>query len=433
VSRDTEVATSRRARDAAEPVASRASPLSSRTAWDLTPSPLAERVAEKRRRRQPLIDLTDANPTRVALRAPAAALTAALATVADHADSLIYQPEPCGPAPARAAIAAMLREEGAVVAPEHVVLTAGTSEGYAHLFRLLADPGDLVHVPAPGYPLFEHLAALEGLETASYPLREPPTGSRWRIDLDALAASLGPRSRALLVIHPHNPTGSFVDPEDLAALRALAVERGLAIVSDEVFAGSAFASEAPPGALAGSAEAGPLHFVLGGVSKRLALPQLKIGWIAVGGPAARRDEALARLEFLADAYLSVSPLLAAAVPALLARRDAIASELRQRIVGNRTRLAEALAGGAFELLPAEAGWAAILRVSGVHDEEALALSLLDRGVWVHPGSLFDLVPRDPGGAPCAHLLVQLLAEPPVFDRALAILSRSGSRCYGSLP
>lgn len=433
MSRDTDGATSQRKRDAAEPMASRASPLSSRTAWDLTPSRLAEHLAEKRRQRQPLIDLTDANPTRVALRAPAAALTAALAAVADDADSLTYQPEPCGPTPARAAIASMLREDGAAVASEHVVLTAGTSEGYAHLFRLLADPGDLVHMPAPGYPLFEHLASLEGVETASYPLREPRAGARWRVDLDALAAALEPRSRALLVIHPHNPTGSFVDPEDLAALRALAALRGLAIVSDEVFAGSAYASESPPGALAGADDAGPLHFALGGLSKRLALPQLKIGWIAVGGPAARRDEALARLEFVADAYLSVSPLLAAAVPALLARRGAIASELRERIVGNRTRLAEALAGGAFELLPAEAGWAAILRVHGVHDEEALVLSLLDRGVSVHPGSLFDLEPRDPGGTPCAHLIVQLLAEPPVFDRALAILSRSGTRCYGSLP
>lgn len=418
--------------DAAKPVTADPSHLSRRTAWDLTPSPLAERIAERRSQRRPLIDLADANPTRVALREPAAALVAALTAMAEDADSRIYRPEPCGPASARAAIAAMLREDGAEVAPEHVVLTAGTSEGYAHLFRLLADPGDLVHMPAPGYPLFEHLAALEGIETASYPLREPHTGSRWRIDLDALAASLEPRSRALLVIHPHNPTGSFVDPEDLAALRALAVERGLAIISDEVFAGSAFAADPPPSVLVG-AEAGPLHFALGGLSKRLALPQLKLSWIAVAGRAAQRDAALGRLEFVADAYLSVSPLLAATVPALLARRGAITRELRARLAGNRSRLDEALAGGAFELLPAEAGWAAILRVRGVHDEEALVLSLLDRGVSVHPGALFDLEPRDPGGTPCAHLIVQLLAEPAVFDQALALLSREATRCYGSLP
>lgn len=419
-------------RDAVQPVVPRASRFSSRTGWDLTPSPLAARVAERRCGGRPVLDLTDPNPTRVALREPAAALSAALAAMATDGDSLRYDPEPCGPAAARAAIAAMLRDEGAGVAPEHIVLTAGTSEGYAHLFRLLADPGDLVHVPAPGYPLFEHLAALEGLETANYPLREPRTGSRWRIDLDALAASLESRSRALLMIHPHNPTGHYVDPEDVAALRALALERGLAIVSDEVFAGSAVAADPPPSALVG-ADAGPLHFALGGLSKRLALPQLKIGWIAVGGPAAPRDEALARLEFIADAYLSVSPLLAATVPALLERRDAIAGELRARIAGNRARLGDALAGGALELLPAEAGWAAILRVRGVRDEEALVLSLLDHGLCVHPGSLFDLAPRDPDGVPSAHLIVQLLAEPPVFDRALSILSRAQTHCYGSLP
>ncbi len=422
MSRDTDVEAGLRTHEAAS---------SRRTAWDLAPSLLAERVAERRRRGLSLIDLTDANPTRVALREPAAAVTEALAAVAEDAGSRVYQPEPRGPARTRAAIAAMLREDGAVVDPEQVVLTAGTSEGYAHLFRLLADPGELVHIPAPGYPLFEHLAALEGLETASYPLREPRAGARWRIDLDALAASLEPRSRALLVIHPHNPTGSFVDPEDLAALRALAAERGLAIVSDEVFAGSSFAEDPPPSALVGAA-AGPLHFALGGLSKRLALPQLKLSWIAVGGPAAQRDEALARLEFIADAYLSVSPLLAATVPMLLERRHAIAGELRARISGNRARLGDALAGGAIEVLPAEAGWAAILRVRGSRDEEALVLSLLDRGLCVHPGSLFDVEPRDPDGAPSAHLVLQLLAEPAVFDRALALLSRELARCYGSL-
>ncbi|MCL4686549.1 pyridoxal phosphate-dependent aminotransferase [Myxococcota bacterium] len=432
MSRDTNGGTTRRDRDAGKPTAARAASLSRRTAWDLTPSRLAMRLAERRRGPRPLLDLADSNPTRVALREPAAALSAALAAVADDTESLRYLPEPCGPTPARVAIAAMLREDGATVAPEHVVLTSGTSEGYAHLFRLLADPGDLVHVPAPGYPLFEHLAALEGAETARYPLREPRTGARWRVDLDALAASLEPHSRVLLVIHPHHPSGSFLDPEDLAALRALACERGLAIVSDEVFAGSAFGAEASPGVLVG-ADAGPLHFVLGGLSKRLALPQLKISWIAVGGPAAQRDDALARLEFIADAYLSVSPLLAAAVPELLARRAAIAGALRARITGNRTRLAAVLAGGPHELLPAEAGWAAILRVPGVRDEDALVMSLLERGVWVHPGSLFDLESRTADGTPCAHLVLQLLAEPSVFDRALEILSPALARCYGFLP
>ncbi|HEY8493877.1 MAG TPA: aminotransferase class I/II-fold pyridoxal phosphate-dependent enzyme, partial [Myxococcota bacterium] len=335
-----------------------------------------------------------------------------------------YEPDPRGPEAARAAIAALCREAGAPVAPEQVLLSAGTSEGYAHLFRVLADPGDLVHLPAPGYPLFEHLAALEGVETRRYRLREPAEGgARWRIDLDALAAELEPRSRAILLIHPHNPTGSFVDPEDLAALRALAAERGLALLSDEVFCASALAPGAPPGALVGADASGALHVVLNGASKLLALPQLKIAWLVVAGPERLRDEALARLEFVTDAYLSVSPILAAALPALLAERAAIGAALRSRVAANRARLAAALAGQRAHLLPAEAGWAGIVRIPGAHDEEALALALLEgTGLLVQPGFVFDLEPEDPTGAPCAHLALALLHEPEPFARAARALA-----------
>jgi aspartate/methionine/tyrosine aminotransferase len=307
-----------------------------------------------------------------------------------------------------------------------VVLTAGTSEGYAHLFRILADPGERVHLPTPGYPLFEHLAELEGLEVSRYPLRPPAEGggARWRVDVDALASALSTSSRAVLLVHPHNPTGSFVDPEDWAALRALGRKQRLALVSDEVFAESGQGGAPVPGALVG-AEAGPLHFVLSGASKLLALPQLKLAWIAVGGPDRERAEALARLEFAADAYLSVSPLLARLLPRLLAQRAGIRSELAARVAGNRARLAAALAGRAgVDALPAEAGWAAILRVEGAGgrapDEESLALALLDRdGVRVQPGFLFDLdgVP----GPPAAHLVLSLLPEPERFGAAIDAL------------
>jgi hypothetical protein len=300
------------------------------------------------------------------------------------------------------------------------VLTAGTSEGYAHLFRLLADPGDTVHVPVPGYPLFEHLAALEGLAVQHYPLRPPRRGARWRVDLDAFAATLGPRSRALLAIDPHNPTGSYLDPDDLASLRAIARERGLAIVADEVFADYAHAGGAPPGALAG-ADDGPLHFVLSGASKVLALPQLKVAWIVAAGAPAARDEALARLEFIADAYLSVSPPIARTLPALLAERDAIQSPIRARVATNAVQLAAALAGGDASPLPVEAGWSALVRVAGERDEEALASALLDRGVLVQPGYFFDLDARDADGAPCAHLVVSLLLDERDFARGAAVL------------
>jgi hypothetical protein len=393
-----------------------------RASWDLTPGPLALRAGERRARGLPVLDLADANPTRAGFAEPGAALAAALADAARDPASARYEPDPRGPLAARAAIAALHARAGTLPSPEHVLLTAGTSEGYAHLFRVLADPGALVHLPAPGYPLFEHLAALEGVESRRYPLREPDDGTRWRIDVAALADALEPRSRAIVLIHPHNPTGSFVDGEDLAALRTLAAARGLALVSDEVFADSALGPGAPPSALAG-AEEGPLRFVLSGASKLLALPQLKVAWIAAAGPPALRDEALARLEFAADAYLSVSPVLAAALPALLARREAIGAALRARVAANRARLAAALAGAGATLLPAEAGWAAIVRVPGALDEEALALGLLDGpGLLAQPGFVFELEPADAAGAPCAHLVLGLLHEPDRFARGAEALA-----------
>ena len=393
-----------------------------RAAWDLRPSPLALRVAARRAPGLPILDLTDANPTHAGLAAPAEALALALGELARDARATRYDPDPRGDPQARAAIAACHR--GA--APDHIVLCAGTSEGYAHLFRLLADPGDVVHLPSPGYPLFDHLAELEGLAALHYPLREPRAGAgpRWRIDVDALAASLSARSRAVLLIHPHNPTGSFVDPVDLAALRELGRARGVALVSDEVFAESGSERGSPPGAGLG-AEQGPLHFVLSGASKLLALPQLKLAWIVVAGPPRERDEALARLEFMADAYLSVSPLLARALPRLLSQRAEIRRELRARVSENRARLEAAVAGASgVACLPAEAGWAAILRLEaaggGAPDEEDLALELLDRaGVLVHPGFVFDLAAA--AGAPAAHLVLSLLPEPARFEEGVGAL------------
>jgi aspartate/methionine/tyrosine aminotransferase len=390
-----------------------------RAAWDLTPNALSRRLAERRARGLAVLDLGETNPTRVGLRAPAEALASALAALVGDPAAARYEPDPRGPRAAREAIADYHRSQGAELAADHVILTAGTSEGYAHLFRVLADPGDFVHLPAPGYGLFEHLAALEGVEAARYPLRAPRSGARWRIDLDVLARTLGPRSRAVLLIHPHNPTGSFVDAEDLAALRSLARERGLAIVSDEVFAD---APGAPASVLAGAAD-GPLHFVLSGASKPLALPQLKLAWIAAAGPAAARDEALARLEFAADAFLSVSPLLAQMLPALLAAREGIRAELAARVAANRSALEAALRDVAgVELLPAEAGWAAVLRLRGARDEEALALGLLERaGVLVQPGFLFELEPPAPD-TPVCHLVLGLLLEPERFARGAARLA-----------
>jgi aspartate/methionine/tyrosine aminotransferase len=395
-----------------------------RASWDLRASPLAAAVEERRRRGLPVLDLSESNPTRAGISEPGAALAEALADVAAEPASRHYEADPRGDLAAREAIAALHAAHGAEVAPEQVILTAGTSEGYAHLFRLLADPGDRVHLPSPGYGLFEHLAELEGLEAAPYHLVPPRTGTRWRADLDGLAASLGPRSRALLAIHPHNPTGSRLDPDDLASFRALARERGLALLSDEVFAES-FASGPPFASLLCGAADGPLHFVLSGASKLLGLPQLKVAWIAAGGPPAARDDALARLEFIADAFLSVSPLLARTLARLLPQREALTRTLRARLAGNRARLAALPAEGPLVARPSEAGWAAILRVRArAEDDEALARRLLDEtGVLVQPGSLFELAPG-PGEA---QLVLSLLPEPGCFARGLDALAGFASR------
>jgi alanine-synthesizing transaminase len=385
-----------------------------RTSWEVRASPLEE---ARRARGAAVLDLTETNPTRAGITEPGEALARALGEVAADPASRRYEPDPRGDRRAREAIAALHAAHGAAVDPAHVILTAGTSEGYAHLFRLLADPGDRVHLPSPGYGLFEHLAGLEGALAAPYPLRPPKRGARWRADLDALAASLGPRSRALVAIHPHNPTGSRLDPADLASFRALAREGDLALLSDEVFAESG--TEPVPSLLAG-AEDGPLHVVLSGASKLLALPQLKVAWLAVGGPPALRDEALARLEVIADAFLSVSPLLARALARLLPQREALTRSLRARIAANRGALGTL--AGPLAALPSEAGWAAILRVRSPEprpDDEALAVRLLERtGVLVQPGSLFEL----PAEAGVAHFVVSLLPEPAVFARGIATLA-----------
>jgi len=403
-----------------------------RAAWDLTRNPLSEAVEQRRARGEEVFDLTDANPTRAGLLMGGEALARALAEVARDSTLRRYEPDPRGPRAAREAIARYHARGGAPIDPDCVLLTAGTSEGYAHLFRLLADPGERVLVPHPGYPLFDLLACLEGVEPQGYPLVR--RGGAIRIDADALAREASsPRTRALLAVHPHNPTGAFVHPDDAALLGALCRERDLALVSDEVFAESAFEPEPEEGRLASLLDSrpdAPLHFVLSGASKLLALPQLKLSWIVVAGAQKLRDEARARLEAISDTYLSVSPVLAACLPGLLAERPTIESALRARVRANRRELAAQVAATPFaELWPAEAGFTAILELRGgdgnAPDEEALALACVERaGVLAHPGFFFDFE-----GDGRARLVVSLLAEPERFAAAArALLEVAAEEC-----
>jgi aspartate/methionine/tyrosine aminotransferase len=404
-----------------------------RAAWDLGTNALTRRVEARLARGEVLVDLTESNPTRCAFAAAETLAREAYARLAGDARVARYAPDPRGKLEAREAVAEYYAARGARVDPAHVVLCAGTGEGYAHLFRLLADPGDAVLVPRPSYPLFDFLAGLEGVETRAYPLA-PGVDGAWRIDFDALAGALDASVRAVLAVHPNNPTGSFVSPADAARLGAVCAERGVALVADEVFL-----DYAAPGAealartsLAGDAGAG-LRFALSGVSKLAGMPQAKLAWIAAAGPRELRDEALARLEVIADTYLSVPEAGQVLLPHVLRESEPVRCEIRARIALNRAALERALhALPGVRALRAQGGWYAVLQIERAREgEEALALARVDAGVLVHPGFFFDF-DDEPDAA---HLVVALLLPAGVFAdgverlvRGLAVLpgaSRAG--------
>jgi len=384
---------------------------SSRTRWDLQPNQLSLLIARKRSLGRRLLDLTEANPTHAAIPYP----DDLLAPLAER-EARRYDPSPFGLLSARAAAARDFERRGFALPPERILLSASTSEAYSFLFKLLADPGDEILVPRPGYPLFDFLATLESVEVRSYPLSYD---GAWRLDVAALGPLVGPRTRAIVVVNPNNPIGAFLKQDELGALQELCAEHALAIVSDEVFADYAFGDD--PLRAASVAGDGPaLAFALGGLSKSCGLPQLKVAWTAVSGPEHLRTDALARLEVIADTYLSVSTPAQVALPALLARRDELAAPIRARLRGNLEALRKHLQGSTATLLAPEGGWYAVLRVPATLSEEERALRLLDeRDVLVHPGYFFDF-PHE------AHLVLSLLTPPGDFaegvERLLADLA-----------
>ncbi len=354
---------------------------SERTRWNLQPNRLAARLAEKRAAGARLLDLTESNPTHARLPVPEDLLD-----LLGQPASTSYDPAPFGLWSARAAAAADFARRGHPVDAGRVFLTASTSEAYAFLFKLLADPGDEILVPRPGYPLFEFLSGLESVELRSYALAYD---GEWHLDAAALLAALSPRTRAIVVVSPNNPTGAFLKQDERRALEEVCAERSLALVADEVFADFAFASDRRrAGSLAHDGPA--LAFSLGGLSKSCALPQLKLAWTAVTGPAALVDGALARLEVIADSYLSVSTPVQVALPELLARREELQQPIRARLRANLDHLRTGLRGSPASLLAPEGGWYAVLRVPATIDEEERVLRLLDEhDVLVHPGYFFD--------------------------------------------
>jgi aspartate/methionine/tyrosine aminotransferase len=304
----------------------------------------------------------------------------------------------------RRAIAAHYEAWRATPDPRNILLTASTSEAYTFLFRLLCDPGDSVLVPTPSYPLFEQLAHLDGIEVSTYDLEADAT---WRIDFSSLERNSA-KVRAVIVVHPNNPTGSFVHPDDRERLTALCRDRGWALIADEVFL--PFPLDGGPGQDATfSSVGGCLCCTLGGLSKSLGLPQLKLAWIVVSGPEEIVEASLDGLEFVADAYLSVSTPVALAAPQLLAAGIPIQETISKRCRTNLGTLKNLVSEQSAVSLPAVGGgWSAIIRVPNVVDEEELCLELLERGIAVHPGSFFEFAGE-------GWLVLSLLAPADLFS------------------
>ena len=359
----------------------------SRTKWRLDPNQFTRALEAHRRAGHELLDLTISNPTECGIPYPQAEILRALA----DARALTYSPESKGLGEAREAVAHYYRgrvgfaglREG--VPPEHIVLTSGTSEGYSHIFRLLCDVGDEVLVPAPSYPLFEFLADLADIRLIPYPLIYD---HGWQIDFPSLRAALTSRSRAVLVVNPNNPTGSFIKPREASELAELSAARQMAIVADEVFLD--YKSDASP------ARTFALHdlaltFTLSGLSKVSLLPQMKLAWMVVSGPQERVQTAVERLEIIADTYLSPSTPVQLALPTFLAFAGALQSQLHRRISANLAILDETLRESKFvRRMDREGGWYATLRIPATGTDESVVVELLKRhSVLVHPGHFFN--------------------------------------------
>jgi alanine-synthesizing transaminase len=372
---------------------------------DLSPNALSRAVAGMRRDGRAFVDLTASNPTTVGIEYPAD-LLAPLA----GAGGLRYEPRPLGLPSARAAVAGEYARRGQAVPPERVVLTASSSESYSILFKLFCDPGDTVLVPAPSYPLFEHLAALEHVRVRPYRLEHHGT---WSIDLATVEAGVDARTGAIVAVAPNNPTGSCLRRADLHALAAICRAHRLPLVGDEVFADYpvAPAADAVTSVLG---LPGVLSVALGGLSKSAGLPQVKLGWMALDGPAAELDAALDRLDLICDTYLSVSTPVQLAAGALIAGGAAVRGSISDRILLNHAALLEAArCAPSCRVLRVEGGWSAVVQVPATMTDEARALELLqEAGVLVHPGYLFDFERE-------GYLVLSLLPPPGEFRQAVA--------------
>ncbi len=380
---------------------------SSRVPSELAPNRLSAAVHRLRAGGVPFLDLTESNPTRAGFEYPADLLTGLGSQRGQE-----YRPAPLGLIEARRIVARELSQSGLDVPAERVVLTASTSEAYSLLFKLLCDPGDIVLTPRPSYPLLEHLTRLDGVESCPY-TRE--YHGRWTVDPGEIAARVSARTKAVVVVNPNNPTGSFVTRDELDAIAEICRTRSLALIGDEVFADYPRSALKPISVLG---QRGALTFRLGGLSKSVGLPQVKLGWLAIGGPSAFVQQTLERLEIVCDTYLSVGTPVQLALPDLIERGISVRRQIQARLSANWQSLLDAASRApSLRVLQSDGGWYAVVQVPSTNSEEAMVVELLERDrVLVHPGYFFDF-PSE------AHIVVSLLPVPDEFTRAIALLCR----------
>ncbi|MGH9683432.1 MAG: pyridoxal phosphate-dependent aminotransferase [Candidatus Acidiferrales bacterium] len=374
-----------------------------RTNWNLEANRLSKALAEHRATGKALLDLTASNPTQCGFAYDADAILRALS----NPGALAYDPDPRGLESARQAVAAYYSARGDAVSIEDVFLATSTSEAYSFVFRAMCDPGDEILIPQPSYPLFDFLAEIQDVKLVRYPLLYD---HGWQIDFHALERVITARTRGAIVVHPNNPTGHFTKPAEMAKLNEICVERQIALIADEVFLDFGLGGHQPASFVASTRA---LTFIMSGLSKIAGLPQMKAAWLIVSGPRELRSQANARLEVIADTYLSMNAPVQLAIPMFLDQRHAFQKQLMVRVRRNLATLDENLTNQKLcSRLELEGGWYAVLRVPAIRSDENLAIEILSSAsVYVLPGHFYDF-PAD------GYLIVSLITPEAGFAEGI---------------
>jgi alanine-synthesizing transaminase len=377
-----------------------------RTNWKLDTNRLSEALSKHRRAGQPVLDLTASNPTTCGFQYHAGATLRALS----NPNAMVYDPDPRGLVPARRAVVDYYASHNVRLGVDDIILTTSTSEAYSFVFRTLCNPGDEILIPEPSYPLFAYLADIQDVKIVPYPLLYD---HGWQIDFHTLEAALTERTRAVIVVHPNNPTGHLTKPDEIARLNRICADRNMAIIADEVFLDFALGA---PASASFAANQAALTFTMSGISKICGLPQMKAAWLVASGPAELKARAIDRIEIIADTYLSMNAPVQLALPTFLDQRHAFQAQVMARIRKNLTELDRQL--GLQEVctrLEVKAGWYAVVRIPATQSDEDFALALLEsKGVYAHPGHFYDF-PAD------GFLIVSLITSEEDFAAGIGLL------------